>query len=110
LNTGQPLAHVHVRRVLSESNAPPASTPSGGRLMQEDAASVRTDRDGQFVMKSSRVLGPLGATGWYGVTLAFEKAGYQSVVREYTLGNSTNTPAGEPVVAAGEILLLRVDE
>jgi hypothetical protein len=103
LETRQPIKDAQVRRVSEEANTA-RDTASGGRLL-EQASAVRTGVDGRFMMKSVRTLALFGNVGWYSVTLAFERAGYESVARTYTLANSTNAPSGEPIVQAGDILL-----
>ena len=102
--TQQPLAGVKVRRVV------PASAPAVGQVPKGDATleqtpAVRSHPDGTFVLASQRDLTLFRHTGWYSVTIAFEHAGYLPLTKEYTLGNATNTPAGEPLVKAGDILL-----
>jgi len=106
MESRQPIKDAQVRRVTGDGNARPSSESGGGRLV-ESASAVRTGADGAFVLKSGRIFGPLGSSGWYSVTLAFDRSGYQTVVRSYTLADSTNAPSGEPKVEAGEILLQR---
>lgn len=103
----QPIANVEIRRLLSDANPRRGETPHGAPLLQS-SGSVRTGKTGEFVMKSVRNFGPLGSSGWYSITLAFEHSGYQTLVRSYTLGSSTNTVAGEPLVETGDVLLTKI--
>ena len=102
--TRQPIQDAQVRRVSAEGTTRTMDAPSGGHLL-EQASAVRTGADGRFIMKSVRTLAVFGNFGWYSVTLAFERAGYESVARTYTLANSTNAPSGEPIVQTGDVLL-----
>jgi hypothetical protein len=108
MDSHQPIKDVKVRRVSAEDNARPMDAPHGGGVL-EQASAVRTAADGTFVLKSMRTLSVLDQSGWYSVTLAFERAGYESVMRTYTLVNSTNTPSGEPLVQTGDVLLPRLN-
>jgi hypothetical protein len=109
LKSGQPLKNARVQRVPAEAAARTLDAPSGGQLLDQ-APGVRTGRDGKFELKSSRALSVFASSGWYSVTLSFERAGYQSVMRTYTLANATNTASGEPWVQAGDVLLPRVEK
>jgi hypothetical protein len=103
----QPLKDAQVKRVSSDPNTRSLEAPKGGNLLGA-TSSVRTGADGTFVIGSARTLSVLGNAGWYSVTLTFERAGYESVIRTYTLAQSTNTPSGEPWVEAGDVLLPRL--
>jgi hypothetical protein len=103
-DTHQPIQGAQVRRADAAPRARSDATAHGGAGL-DDANAVRTDGEGRFVIPSARVLGPFGSAGWYSVAISFERSGYSSVVNTYTLGNSTNTPAGEPWVDAGDVLL-----
>jgi hypothetical protein len=109
MESGQPLKNVQVRRVLGDANARSPDAPSGGQLLEQKSGTVRTGADGRFEMASSRTLSVLGS-GWYSVTLSFQRTGFQSVIRTYTLANSTNSPSGEPVVQTGDVLLPRMEK
>ena len=103
METGQPLKDVRVQRLTSDNLQ--TSTPAKGGHVMEAGPGVRTAADGKFMVKSIRFFGPFGSPGWYSVTLAFERNGYQSLVRSFTVAHSTNTVAGEPRVEAGDVLL-----
>jgi hypothetical protein len=100
----QPVKDVRVRRV--ESDAPATSTGSaGGARLLEETDAVRSQGDGSFVLSSVRSLDVFQSFGWYSVTVAFERGGYQSCRRSYTLVNATNSPSGEPRIDTGDILM-----
>lgn len=100
----QPLEGVRVRRVAPGFAPSVDQAPKGSQIMERTPV-VRTRPDGTFSMDSQRDLELFGRTGWYSVTLAFERAGYQPFTTNYTLVNATNTPSGEPLVLTGDILL-----
>jgi hypothetical protein len=105
--TRQPIKGAQIRPANSDGRVRPDAISSGGHLL-ETAAAVRSDREGRFTMPSVRVLGPLGSTGWYSVTLAFERSGYESLVKTFSLKDSTNTASGEPWIDAGQVSLPRL--
>jgi hypothetical protein len=106
METHQPLENVQIRRVDADGSTAKTEPPKGARAL-EDAGGIRSGRDGTFDLASERTLGLFRDFGWYSVTLAFERDGYQTTVRSYTLANSTNAPSGEPLVRAGDVLLPR---
>jgi hypothetical protein len=74
-------------------------------------APVRTERDGRFTLDTERVLTPFRGAGWFSVQLSFEHAGYERLRTNYSrLNLSTNTPNGEPLLDAGDILLRPVSQ
>jgi hypothetical protein len=74
----------------------------------QDSAAIHTAQDGRFMLVSERILGALGASGWYSITLTFELNGYETLTKSYTLANSTNSASGEPRVDAGDVPLVRL--
>jgi len=102
--THQPLAGAKVRRVVPES-ATVAETRKGGQVMERTPA-IRSRNDGTFALDSERGLELFRRSSWISVTIAFEQTGYESFTTNYTLVNATNTPSGEPLVKAGDILLV----
>lgn len=100
-----PLKDVQVRRLLSEDKT---SEGHGGARLLDSASEVRTGADGRFVMESVRAFQVIGSYGWYSVTLAFQKSGYLTATKSYTLTEATNTPSGEPLVNTGDVLLPRI--
>ena len=104
-DTHQPLADVKVIVGRPSTDARGTTPPKGGELMQR-AAPVRTDQEGRFLLESERVLSPFAGSGWFSVTLTFERAGYERFFTNYSrLNLQTNTWNGEPVLHAGDILL-----
>ena len=68
---------------------------------------IQTDVNGCFSMGSERVLTLYRFGGWNSVRLFVERAGYASLQTNYAGASLqvTNTPSGEPLVEAGDILL-----
>ena len=104
--TGQPLRNVSIRRV-KPSQQVVSSTPRVGDESLERTRAVRTGPDGAFSLDSERDLTILRRDGWYSVSLAFTRQGYERLVTNYSLVNAVIAPSGEPVVNAGNILLQR---
>jgi hypothetical protein len=100
--TRQPIKEVQVRRVWDST---PAMAPPKGAEMLKQAPSVFTDANGSFVLESVRDLAFIQRVQWYSVSLSFTHRGYEQLMKAYPLSSSTNTPSGEPVVPAGDILL-----
>jgi hypothetical protein len=100
--THQPLRGVRVSRA---SDARPAGETAQGGAKAEHKASVRTGADGCFVLQSERYLAFLQELQWYSVQLSFAYPGYETLTRKYTLADSTNTLAGEPLVETGDVRL-----
>jgi hypothetical protein len=105
-DTRQPLADARVRRALPDRPPDMDGRAHGGQLLERTPA-VRTDQEGRFVLESvsSVALFKGDPDAWYSVTLSFEHDGYRRFQTNYTLGNATNLPSGEPCVMAGDILL-----
>jgi hypothetical protein len=102
--TRQPVADVQVRRMSARPPVNPDQPLKGGQAMERPAP-ILTGADGCFVLSSERALAFFRTLGWYSVTVAFERAGYEGEVTNFTVANATNTSAGEPLVPAGDILL-----
>jgi hypothetical protein len=102
--THQPLSEARVRRLSSYRN-PNADQPVKGGQFLEQPAPILTGPDGTFVLESEHTLTLFRRQSWYSLTLSFEHRGYDQVLTNYTLGQSTNTSTGEPVIEAGDILL-----
>jgi hypothetical protein len=106
-DTHQPLAGVSVKRIEQETFGSYWSfgSPKGGTIMMEPIG-ARTDSEGRFTLNSKSVFALFQSPGWYSVPLVFDHSGYESFETNYTPVNViTNTPAGAPVVDAGDILL-----
>jgi hypothetical protein len=102
--TQQPLAGVKVRRVVPDWEPAVDQAPTGDAALAQ-APAPRSRQDGTFVLASERDLELFRRSGWVSVTLSFEHAGYETFTTNYTLVNATQTPRGEPLVKAGDILL-----
>ena len=104
-DTGQPIADVQVRNLDQPDSGNGMVPPKGGQLLH-GSTEVRTDRDGKFVLETQRVLAPFGGAGWFSVRLAFEHAGYERFLTNFSYLNlSTNASNGQPGLNAGNILL-----
>ena len=103
-DTSQPLAGVTVKSGAQASGYR-GMPPKGGELLMAKA-SVRTDRDGRFTLETERVLTPFRGAGWFSAQLLFERPGYERFRTNYSTRNvRTNSPNGEPLLDAGDILL-----
>ena len=104
-DTGQPLAGVTVKSGAQRDDSRGVIPPKGGELLIAKSP-VRTDRDGRFTLDTQRALTPFRGSGWFSVQLSFQRAGYERFRTNYSSLNSrTNSPNGEPLLNAGEILL-----
>jgi hypothetical protein len=104
-DTGQPIANVQVRNLDQPDSGNGMVPPKGGQLLH-GKTDVRTDHDGKFVLETQRVLAPFGGAGWFSVRLAFEHAGYERFLTNFSYLNlSTNASNGQPGLNAGNILL-----
>jgi len=103
--TRQPISDVKVQRIDPGANVAPGNIPKGATALVQ-SLDVRTGQDGAFALASKRSLQLFGRFGWYSVTLGFNRAGYVSFTTNYTQANATPTASGEPLVKAGEILLV----
>jgi len=104
-DTGAPLADVRVMSGKHAEGLRGGVPPKGGELLMAKAP-VRTGPDGRFTLETERVLTPFSGGGWFSVQLAFERAGYERFRTNYPSVNlSTNSPKGEPLLDAGNILL-----
>jgi hypothetical protein len=102
--THQPIAGVKVIRVVGDAEPTVDQAPTGDQAL-ETAPAVRSDKYGNFVLDSERDLELFRRAGWYSVSLTFQHPGCTSLTISYTLANATNSPSGEPLVKAGDILL-----
>jgi hypothetical protein len=100
--TQQPIQAVQVRRSADKPTSHEA--PKGAQLLVQ-TPSVLTEADGSFALESQQALAFLWRIRWYSVTVSFTHSGYEPLTRTFTLANSTNSPNGEPLVEAGDVLL-----
>jgi len=105
--TRLPIGGVTVRRMEPGTEVAPGDIPKGAQAMKQ-TPSVRTGKDGIFALASKRNLELFGRSSWYSVAISFKQADYVSFTTNYTPANATNTPSGEPLVKAGDILLVPV--
>jgi hypothetical protein len=103
--TRQPIDGVAVRRVVPYQEPRVDQARKGAEVMAQNPA-VRSRKDGTFALESERALELFRRSGWYSVSLSFEQAGYFSFTTNYTIVHAIKTTAGEPLVQAGDILLL----
>jgi len=109
-DTRQPLAAVTVKSGAQATGYRPGMPPKGGELLMAKAP-LQTDRDGRFTLETGRVLTPFRRAGWFSIQLLFECPGYERFRTNYSsLNLSTNSPNGEPLVDAGDILLQPVSK
>jgi hypothetical protein len=102
--THRPLEDVAIRRITGQDIYHSGEQLKGAQQIQLPAP-VLTSADGTFEMVSTKALAFFRSVGWYAVTLSFKHDGYQDLLASYSLSQATNTPAGEPLVKAGDVLL-----
>ncbi len=102
--TRQPIQDVKVRRLSADESYRTLERPKGSQLL-EQGPFVLSGQDGRFDLASVRSLSPFRKTGWYSVSVCYERAGYQRFSTTYVLGEATNSPNGEPLVQAGDVPL-----
>jgi hypothetical protein len=103
-DTQKPLAGVNVIRGEPERHPHADSPPKGGELLMRKTP-IHTNRKGEFVLKSERVLSIYRGTDWNQVRLRFVKAGYQTLQTNVALTVTSNTPEGEASLAIGRVFL-----
>ena len=72
----------------------------------EQNSGVRTEADGIFVLASEKAFTPFKDPGWYSVNVEFKHPGYDEFMASYTVAQATNTAKGEPLIQAGDVLLM----
>jgi hypothetical protein len=100
-----PVEDVLVRRLASDESYRSMNPPNAGANM-ENAPVVRTASDGRFVFDSKQGLAVFGKPAWHAVNLSFQRPGYEGYTATYLLADATNNVNGEPLVKAGDLLLL----
>jgi hypothetical protein len=104
-DTGQPIAHVKVKRVNPTADQNFVDPAKGGQKL-ESAGGVRTDQQGRFMLDAERDLTLFQQQVWFSVTVSFQREGYTTLRTNFTAVHATtNAPDGAPVVNAGDILL-----
>jgi hypothetical protein len=74
--------------------------------MESAPVVVTTSADGSFVVDSERDIALFKRIEWYSVSIAFEHSAYAPLTTTYTVSNAVTTASGEPVVKAGDVLLV----
>jgi hypothetical protein len=104
-DTGQPLADVKIITSGRTEDYNRTAPPKGGQVLKSKPT-VRTDRDGRFVLESERVLAPFSGSGWFSVQFFIDQPGYERFLTNYSYLNlRTNTWKGKPVLETGDIRL-----
>jgi len=101
----QPIEGVRVVRLSSDESDNIMEPPKGGEKLKKPAP-VRTAGDGTFVLDSQRDVVVFLKREWYSVTLSFRHSAYEGFTVTYTVADATNTATHEPLVKAGDILLI----
>jgi len=100
-----PLANADVQWGGAGPAFEPFGPPKGGQLLV-NTDGVQTDSAGRFVLPDKSVFALFRKPGWWSVTVFFSHDGYASFQTNYTGDNVTShTPAGAPVVNAGDVFL-----
>jgi len=103
--TRQPIGGVTVRWFDPGAEVASGEIPKGALAMQQ-APDVRTGKDGAFTLASKRNLALFGRSSWYSVAISFKHSAYAPFMTNYTPANATPPASGEPLVKAGDILLV----
>jgi hypothetical protein len=100
----QPIAGVGVKRVVPDYEAGTLDTVKGGETLQRMHAVV-SSADGTFALDSQKSVALFRDIAWFTVEISFDHRYYERFVTNYTPKMATNSPHGEPVIFAGEILM-----
>ena len=102
--THQPIAEVAVKRVVPDYEAGTLQPVKGGEILQRTQP-ARSKTDGTFNLDSQKSVALFRDIAWFTVEISFTHRNYEGFVTNYTPRMATNSPSGEPVIYAGEILL-----
>ena len=102
--THQPIVGVRVKRVVPDYEAGTLDQVKGGETLQR-AQPARSQADGSFDLDSQKSVALFRNLAWFTVEVSFDHRSYQNYLTNYTPKMATNSPRGEPVIFAGEILL-----
>ena len=102
--TRQPIAKVTVKRVVPDYEAGTLEPVKGGEILQRTQP-ARSKVDGTFDLESQKSVALFRDIAWFTVEISFDHRHYEGFVTNYTPKLATNSPTGEPVIYAGEILL-----
>jgi hypothetical protein len=106
--THQPLANVRVQRIDPHHPSQRQDITTGaeaGAMMLRQPLTYHTDEAGRFKLESITYFAVFRTVGWHSVSVSFQHKGYAPLDASYTPTNATNSPSGEPVVNAADILL-----
>ena len=102
--THEPIAGVKVKRVVPDYEAGTLDQVKGGEIL-ERTRPVQTKADGTFDVDSQKSVALFRELAWFTVEFSFDHRNYEPFVTNYTPRLATNSPSGEPVIYAGEILM-----
>ena len=102
--TRQPIAEVAVKRVVPDYEAGTLEQVKGGETLQRTQP-ARSKADGTFNLDSQKSVALFRDIAWFTVEISFDHRSYARFVTNYTPKMATNSPRGEPVIFAGEILM-----
>jgi len=102
--SGQPVKGVEVKRVVPDYEAGTLDQVRGGEVL-ERGQPLRTDAEGKFDLASQKSVALFRDIGWFSVEIAFYHRDYERFNTNYTARLAQREPSGEPVIAAGDILL-----
>jgi len=104
----EPIQGVRVHRVVTGGGQLAAEPTHGGEIMEDAPIVVSTGKDGGFVVDSQRDIALFNRSNWYSVSIVFEHPSYQPLTETYRSSNAVTTASGEPLVKAGDVLLVPV--
>jgi len=102
--THEALENARVQRLHPDDSMSNMPAP-GGEAMEAEADETRTQSDGTFILESKRDLGLFQHESWYSVSLLIKHPGYRAMKVSYSITDATNSPAGEPWIRTGDLLL-----
>ena len=102
--SGQPIKGAEVKRVVPDYEAGTLDQVRGGEVL-ERGQPLRTDAEGRFDLASQKSVALFRDIGWFSVEISFYHRDYERFSTNYTPRSATNSPSGEPVIFAGEILM-----
>lgn len=102
--THEPIAGVRVKRIVPDYEAGTLDQVKGGETLQK-MHPVVSSADGTFNLDSQKSVALFRDLAWFTVEISFDHRYYQNYLTNYTPKMATNSPAGEPVIYAGEILM-----
>ena len=102
--TQRPIAGVQVRRVVPDYDAGTLEQVKGGEALQR-MHPVVSSADGSFNLDSQKSVALFRDLAWFTVEISFDHRYHERFVTNYTPRMATNSPSGEPVIYAGDILM-----